>query len=177
MHPLIQLLAPLLVLIVLLPDLWRHVPLDMVLPLLAPAAAVVLGLGLLFHLLARWWGWHELVARFPDREPGDARTWSYRDIRFGAVSGFNGIICLQANADGLRVSVPFPFSLTLKPFYVPWSEIRGVEQYQVFFRRAFVRLLLQRTTLSLSFDRDLAKEILQEMPKPITQADPPRQDV
>jgi hypothetical protein len=87
-------------------------------------------------------GWGHLQQRYPDRieEPIERLRMQSAGIGRGLNVNFNNCLRLDLCPGGLRVGIPKLFGPTLKPFFVPWSEI-AVEE------RSFLSIRSFRLTL------------------------------
>ena len=167
MHPLLPLGLMLILALYWTWGLWSVLPMWTILKLVGPLLGIFVLMGAVWWVLARVWGWNDLVNLFPDAEMGETRKWRYRDLRFGSWSGYNGLIKIEANALGLRFSMPWPFHLCNRPFCIPWAEVAGIEEHTLLRLQSMIRFSFNRTTITISLAKELAKEILREMPRPL----------
>jgi hypothetical protein len=91
-----------------------------------PGAVIIL---MLFWFGVVWFiaqmaGWPKLVEKYPARQPWNEKCWSLQSayIRWAQ---YRGVLRVCADAEGVHFSVIFPFSVSQRPFSVPWTDITG----------------------------------------------------
>lgn len=94
------------------------------LPWLMPAALIGLWVGL-FGLVAWWGGWRALAEAYPAGPPAPGARFRLRSAQLRAGCNYNNCITFVASPAGLRLSLPFPFSVGHPPIFLPWNEIRA----------------------------------------------------
>ncbi|MGH8212181.1 MAG: hypothetical protein ACREPP_02980 [Rhodanobacteraceae bacterium] len=106
-------------------------------------------------------GWHALGQQYRATQPFGGRRWHLRSASMRLVN-YGGVLTLGANAEGLFISVLFPFRLGHPPLFIPWSQIESAEPYrQLFF--PLVRFRFKKSpSVSLSLSRGLVQAIVGE---------------
>lgn len=93
-------------------------------------------------LTAQAAGWPKLVAKYPPRRPWNETCWRWQSAQLRKWANYNGILKVCADAEGIHISTPFPFSMGNAPFSVPWVEINGRKRQR--FLVSIVELRFQR---------------------------------
>jgi len=70
-------------------------------------------------------GWFDLQRRYPDPGEPSFLTLGMQSGVMGIGVNFNGVLTLSACPSGLRVSVWKVFGPFVRPFVVPWSQLRA----------------------------------------------------
>lgn len=107
-------------------------------------------LGVLFliqivlFVISRVSGWKTLADAFPEKHFHPDGVWSWQCLRFGSWCGYNNIVTVMANQEGLHLSLPFLFSRGHPPIFIPWQEMEITEEPVLFglltaFRLGFPR--------------------------------------
>lgn len=89
---------------------------------------------LIITLIGHLSGWQRLAQRYRATTPVSGRRWRWQYGSIGWV-GYNGVLILTANAEGLFMEVFWPFSLGHPRLLIPWHEFRDAEVTTFFFRR------------------------------------------
>jgi len=75
-------------------------------------------------LLSALGGWARLAETFSAREAPAGRCFSMQDGMVGWVS-YNACLSVSVSAEGLHLSVMFPFRVGHPPLFIPWTAVRS----------------------------------------------------
>lgn len=99
-----------------------------------PALVIVFGFIALFFLfwssiiwlISRFGGWHRLSQRYYSTRPTTGKVWRWQ---YGSINwaGYNGVLILIANPEGLFIEVPWFFSFGHNRLFIPWHEFRDIK--------------------------------------------------
>ena len=93
--------------------------------LLIPAAVVLFFCGITF-LLAYVGGWRRLAAHFAAPEGLTGERFRFQSAQFGSCTNYNACLTLIRSAEGLGLSIQWPFRCGHPPILIPWSELHLV---------------------------------------------------
>ncbi len=87
-------------------------------------------------------GWASLARNYsyPDKFSGD--RWRFQSAQMRWFMGYNNCLTIGANAEGLYLSILFPFRFAHPPLFIPWREISVIPRKILWIR--FVELRLGR---------------------------------
>ena len=106
-------------------------------------------------------GWRTLARAYRASRPFTGQRLHLRSALFGSV-GYNGCLTLGANAEGLFISVLFPFRLGHPPLFIRWSEVENMGQTRQLFVR-MVRFRFKRApSVTVSMFRGTAQTIAKQ---------------
>src|SRR5262245_58318078 len=79
-------------------------------------------------------GWGQLALRYRTLQPASGNVWSWQ---YGMINwaGYNGVLNLTANAEGLFMETIWLFSFGHPRLFIPWHEFREAKVGNFFFRR------------------------------------------
>jgi hypothetical protein len=83
-------------------------------------------------LLSHISGWQRLAQRYHTLRPVTGKRWSWQYGMIGWI-GYNGVLVLTANGDGLFMQTLWLFSFGHNVFFVPWHEFYEAKIVNIFF--------------------------------------------
>ncbi len=91
------------------------------LPLVAVAFAIVFPIfwALIIGLISLLSGWQRLAQRYRATLPPTGRRWTWQRGLVGW-AGYNGVLILTANDQGLFMEVMWPFGFGHPRLFIPW---------------------------------------------------------
>jgi len=101
-------------------------------PLLALIGLVFLAVAV-GHLVATTGGWRDLVRAYPSPTTVPGRVIAYQGAQFKGAN-YAGVLQLTANPLGLRFELMRPFHFGSPPFFVPWAEVTGIVEKNIWGR-------------------------------------------
>jgi hypothetical protein len=124
---------------------------------------VFIGMWLLVTtLLGALSGWRRLQQHFPAGTEESLLTLGMRSGRMGGVN-LNNVLTLGACQSGLRVRIPRLFGASLRPFLVPWGQIKAEPRSALF--QSIVRLSFGDPEVgSLTIDARLWQRLTEACP-------------
>lgn len=123
--------------------------------------SIVLLINVVLFLVARFGGWQEMEKIYPERKVFQGKEWRFRCLRFTAWAGYNNIVTIGANAEGIRLAMPWFFSTGHSPIFIPWSEVTGRTDTTLFYM-PLSEISVRGTDRKISFPRRLVDELFQE---------------
>ena len=85
-------------------------------------------------LISQLSGWGALAQRYRALQPSSGKVWSWQHGLIGW-TGYNGVLKLTANAEGLFMETLWLFSFGHPRLFIPWHEFREAKVGNFFFRR------------------------------------------
>jgi hypothetical protein len=85
-------------------------------------------------LISQISGWAALAQRYRAMQPASGKVWSWQYGMIGW-AGYNGVLKLTANAEGLFMENIWLFSFGHPRLFIPWYEFREAKVESYFFRR------------------------------------------
>lgn len=85
-------------------------------------------------LISHFSGWQRLAQRYRSLQLPSGDVWSWQYGMVGWV-GYNGVLTLTANDQGLFMEVLFLFKVGHSPLFISWHEFHEAKVVNYFFRR------------------------------------------
>jgi hypothetical protein len=98
------------------------------------AIAFVLFWCFVIWLISQLSGWARLAQRYHSLRPTTGKVWRWQYGMIGW-AGYNGILTLTANAEGLFMETLWLFGFGHPRLFIPWYEFREAKVQRYFFRR------------------------------------------
>ncbi len=73
-------------------------------------------------------GWPQLHEKYPGREGWDTECWSLQSAMMRLGMSYRSILKVCVDAEGLYLSVIFPFSISQKPLFIPWLDVTAAKK-------------------------------------------------
>lgn len=118
------------------------------------------GVSALISLAGGWWG---LAKRYRTERTFPAHKRSLQRGQMRAGTGYNGVLTLASDAEGLYLGVMFLFRVAHPPLFIPWSEIE-IEEPKRWLFFLVQRLRLGPDRIPLQLRERLAQFLLSERP-------------
>ncbi len=78
-------------------------------------------------LISQLSGWNRLAQRYRASQSAVGKRWAWQDGRIGW-AGYNGVLILTANAEGLFMEVFWLFGISHPRLFIPWRDFHQVER-------------------------------------------------
>jgi hypothetical protein len=122
--------------------------------------ALWLGVSFLISLAGGWWG---LSKKYRTERAFPAHKKSFQRGQMRGGTGYNGVLTLGSDAEGVYLGVLFLFRVAHPPLFIPWSDVEVEESTRYFFFRV-QRLRLGPNRILLMLREPLAQFLLAERP-------------
>jgi hypothetical protein len=68
-------------------------------------------------------GWFELGRVYRATRDFAGTSWRFQDAQFRLLTGYNNILTVGSNAEGLYLAVFFSFRIGHPPLFIPWQDV------------------------------------------------------
>lgn len=119
-----------------------------------------LGVVLLLSLLS---GWSRLAKIYRSRDSFAGEQWHFVSGQLRNFVNYRNCLTVGANADGLYLSILFPFRAGHPPLFIPWSDIT-VSEEKLFFAKVGRFTFRQAPDMKVTLLLDTAKKVLAKGP-------------
>lgn len=74
-------------------------------------------------LIAAGGGWRSLAEFYRADRSFEGRRFYFQSARLRYGMGYNHILTIGANSEGIYISAPFPFAIGHPPLFFPWQDV------------------------------------------------------
>jgi len=103
-------------------------------------------------------GWSSLATNYRATIPTNGPTWWFQSLHLEPLTNYNNVVFVTAAAQGLALSVFFPFSAWHPPLLIPWQDICAVRR-PGWFGYEFVVLSFSQSSVVMVISGRLANRI------------------
>jgi hypothetical protein len=103
-------------------------------------------------------GWFELGRVYRASGPFHGERWRFQDAQFRLIGSYRNVLSVGANAEGLYLSVFFPFRFCHPPLFIPWRDI-SAKPVRYFWYRMYRFEFRQAPSVHLRLKEKLVKKI------------------
>jgi hypothetical protein len=103
-------------------------------------------------------GWFELGWAYRATRDFAESSWRFQDAQFRLLTGYNNILTVGSNAEGLYLAVFFPFRIGHPPLFIPWQDV-SVRLGRFLWFRVYKFEFRQVPSVHLRLREELGKKI------------------
>ena len=102
--------------------------------------AVLFFTQIILLFISRIGGWNTIASVFPGKPFLSGKTWSFQSFRINSWCGYNNIVTITGNAEGLQLSMPTFFQAGHEPIFIPWADMTILQESSFFGLMEVVRI-------------------------------------
>ena len=97
-------------------------------------------------------GWSKLLKKYSYNKPFIGRRIGFVSAKINLTS-YSNVIILKTNDEGFYMKVMFLFRFFHPPVFIPWSEIKNIEEKKVLFFSQIILTLGDPKIATIKFDK------------------------